>query len=106
MHRKPMWHVNYLFANELPLSIELIKHLLYFDGKRCLSFPFQGQSHLIDAVQTWLDSVDVIHKSLANRNRMFEIDGLGHPKTRSWQCIDPILLDGSEAVAIITANLP
>lgn len=101
-----MWHVNYLFANELPLSIELIKHLLYFDGKRCLSFPLQGQSHLIDPVQTWLDGVDVIHQSLANHNRMFEIDGLVHPKNRSRQCVDPILLDRSKDITIITANLP
>lgn len=82
MQRKPMWHVNYLFANELPLRIELIKHLLYFDGKRRLSFPLQGQSHLIDAVQTGLDGVDVIYQSLSNQSRPFEIDGLGRPENQ------------------------
>lgn len=60
--------VTHLFADVLPLAVELVQLLLDVDGVRRLGLFLQVQAHLVDAVDAGLDGVDVIHQSLANGN--------------------------------------
>lgn len=55
---------SHLLADDLPLSIQLVQLLLDVGGVRRLRLLLQVQPHLIDAVEAWLDGVDVIHQSL------------------------------------------
>ena len=63
----PTLKLTHLLADVLPLAVQLIQLLLDVDGERGLGLFLQVQTHLVDAVHTGLDGVDVIHQSLVSQ---------------------------------------
>lgn len=53
--------VTHLFADILPLCVQVIQLLLDVDGEWRLSFFFQVQTYFVDAVDAGLDGVDVVY---------------------------------------------